>query len=111
MPPPLIPLAPNGVWYEYRIGQRPRSESIFDSEAYSPPRIVLHGAEVDVVMGLWSEPFNWVLARRKHDRKRLVVHRSELRQVPCFTTGWPTITNWFNLRPLPATRSRAPQDG
>lgn len=96
MIPPLIP-PPARTWSEYRIGPRPRSESIFDTEAYSPPRIVLNGAEVDVVMGLGVEPFNWVLVRRKHDRKRLVIHRNELREAPCFTAVWPTITNWFNL--------------
>lgn len=97
MIPLLVPPA------QAMIGQHPRSESIFDTEAYSPPRIVLNGAEVEVVMGLGVEPFDWVLVRRKHDRKRLVVHRNELREVPCFTAAWPTITNWFNLRPLPVT--------
>lgn len=97
----------------FPVSGRPRKESLYDTECYPSETWFYEGAQVDLVLWLGPLPYEWALIRRKHDRKRLVVHLNQLRRVPNMGQGFihfffqnirslydPVIRDGLELRPL-----------
>lgn len=78
---PLVPiiLTSTATLVVGPIGGRPRLESLYDTEGFTSPRLLLDGDEVTIVLWLGPTPFRWALVRRKRDNARLIVEKENIK--------------------------------